>query len=368
MNVGIVSTHAWPIPNAARTGDIYVLDLAIALQALGHNVTMFSPAGTAFPNVLPMQCSGGTERPGFREAEIACLQTWGSALDAQDVVHDISTGKTVGTALAARGRPVCMTLNGGPWRDMNAPINLIVHSRSQRERVLRGATDFDGTRMPEMGGPRGIPIRDAHVVLAGVDTSLYAPTDYAKDDYVLWLNRWHPAKGCAVAIAWAKANPSQRVVIAGENPANETQPTQAAYALEMARLAEGLTNVNFVWLPAGNDHDVTKIELYRRARCLLYMAQFQEPFGLSQVEVLACGTPIVGTRYGSVPEIVREGVTGYVVSDDVALMTSISAAVESAQDLSPQACRADAVARFDRSVMADGYLAQYEAILGGASW
>jgi glycosyltransferase involved in cell wall biosynthesis len=197
---------------------------------------------------------------------------------------------------------------------------------------------------------------------------LYAPTDYAKDNYVLWLNRWHPAKGCAYAIEWAKRNPGQRVVIAGENPANETQAVQASYAIEMAQLAQGVSNIDFVWLPSGAEHDVRKIDLYRRANALLYTALFQEPFGLCQVEALACGTPVVGLRYGSVPEIVRAGVTGYVVADDAAVLENLTTVVESARSLVPPDCRLDAEARFDRRVMAQNYLAQYEAVLAGETW
>jgi glycosyltransferase involved in cell wall biosynthesis len=86
------------------------------------------------------------------------------------------------------------------------------------------------------------------------------------------------------------------------------------------------------------------------------------------VEALACGTPVVGLRYGSVPEIVRAGVTGYVVADDAAVLENLTTVVESARSLVPPDCRLDAEARFDRRVMAQNYLAQYEAVLAGETW
>lgn len=369
MNIGLVASHAWPIPSLARTGDIFVLDLAYALQALGHTVSMFAPAGTAFPSIYPMPCSGGKERPGAVEAEMACASAFPEEIAGCDIVHDVSTGKSIATMRARAGLASCATLNGGPWRDRTPPANLIVHSRSQRYRVLRGATDFEGTLTPDMGGPPGHPVRDAHVVGGGIDTSVYCPTDYAKDGYILWLGRWHPAKGYDLAIRFAKVT-GARLVMAGINPADATNDHERSCAMEACNLAQGVGNIDIQWLPGGMDggHEAKKLELLRRAAVFLYPTRLQEPFGLQQPEAMACGTPVVGLRYGSVPEIVRDGVTGYVVSDDAAAIEGLASACANARALDPVACRAEAVARFDRSVMAQNYVAEYEAILGGASW
>jgi glycosyltransferase involved in cell wall biosynthesis len=60
------------------------------------------------------------------------------------------------------------------------------------------------------------------------------------------------------------------------------------------------------------DHD-TKIELYKRARCTLFPIQWPEPFGLVMIESLACGTPVIAMRHGSVPEVIEDGRTGFIV-------------------------------------------------------
>lgn len=368
MRIGIVSTHAWPIPNAARTGDIWVLDLAIALLQLGHDVVMFSPAGTQFPNVFAIPCSSGGERPSAVEAEMACWATWKQQLLSCDIVHDISQLKIVALSLQAVGRPVCCTLTGGPWRIAQPPPNLIVQTRSQRERVLRGATDYEGTKTPELGGGLGVPVADAHVVHDGIDTGFYAPTNQPAIPHALWLNRWHPTKGCAVAIQWAVAS-GYPLLIAGEAPENETSDYQASYAALMFDAASKVPNIKWQWLPGNPDHDIVKRDLYAAASALIYTTQFQEPFGLSQVEALACGTPVIATRYGSIPEIVEHGLTGWICTDDAGLFGSMSDGYKwaLASAVHP-ACREQAVARFDRSVMAKHYLAEYEAIIGGASW
>ena len=60
------------------------------------------------------------------------------------------------------------------------------------------------------------------------------------------------------------------------------------------------------------DHD-TKVELYKRARCTLFPIQWPEPFGLVMIESLACGTPVIAMRHGSVPEVIEHGRTGFIV-------------------------------------------------------
>jgi glycosyltransferase involved in cell wall biosynthesis len=87
------------------------------------------------------------------------------------------------------------------------------------------------------------------------------------------------------------------------------------------------------------------------AVALLHLINFDEPFGLSVVESLAAGTPVITRARGSMPEIVRDGVTGFLV-DDVA---SAVDAVKRVGDLERSACRADAVERFGADRMVDEY-------------
>jgi glycosyltransferase involved in cell wall biosynthesis len=368
VRIGLVTTHAWPLPSPARVGDIWALDLAIALDAMGHQVTMFSPEGTAFKNVKPMRCAYGKGSPGIVECESECLRVHEADLLSQDIVHDTSAGKLVGLMLARRGRPVCMTLTGGPWREQIPPAQLIVQTESQRERVLRGVTDYEGTKSPDLGGPNGFAVKEAHVVNDGIDTDFYCPANYDKDDYVLWLNRWHPTKGCALAIAWAKAT-GTRLMVAGEHPENETSEYQRSYALEMRDMSKDAPSVLFLALPGDPGHHEAKRELYRRAKALIYTTQFQEPFGLSMVEAMACGTPVIATRYGSTPEVLEHGLTGFLVNDDAGIFNGLSAGcVWAGQSALPLNCRTIAVERFSREVMARNYLAEYQNIIDGACW
>src|SRR5579872_5412546 len=99
------------------------------------------------------------------------------------------------------------------------------------------------------------------------------------------------------------------------------------------------------------------------AAALLHPIYFDEPFGLSVVEAMACGTPVVAYGRGSMPEVVDEGVTGYLAQDIESSVDAVQAAVR----LDRAAVRARAVARFGADRMVEDYLRTYEALLKSAS-
>jgi glycosyltransferase involved in cell wall biosynthesis len=324
---------------------------------------MYAPEGTKAPGrLLTMPCSFGKYPPSSEVCEQQCFNDHAAALRAEDVVHDFSNTQRIAEILAGEGRPTVSTLLGGAWAHPDPPRNICVWSEAMRQRGLRGATDYEGTPTPEMGGPPQRPIKDAHVVYGGIDTDWYTP-EGAKESWVLWMNRWHPAKGYRQAIELARATGIE-LVMAGEHPDNERFEYQKHCALEAVQLAKGLSNVRFEWLPADPDHHTAKRELYRQAKALIYSICFQEPFGLSQVEALACGTPVVATNYGSVPEVVDEGRIVFVCKT----MQELKEAVLQVGAINPKECRRDAVARFSRDVMAQAYLAEYQRVMNGEIW
>jgi glycosyltransferase involved in cell wall biosynthesis len=95
------------------------------------------------------------------------------------------------------------------------------------------------------------------------------------------------------------------------------------------------------------------------ARALLHLISFAEPFGLSVVEALATGTPVIATPRGSMPEIVRDGVTGWLVADADQAVSAVSRLPL----IDRHACRADAVARFGSARMVDDHLAVFDRVL-----
>ena len=100
-------------------------------------------------------------------------------------------------------------------------------------------------------------------------------------------------------------------------------------------------------------------EVLGNAGALLHLIDFDEPFGFSVVEAMACGTPVIAHARGSMPEIIRPGVNGYLVAS---LRDAVDA-VRDARDLDRRAVRRSIERRFDAKRMVDDYLALYRRIL-----
>jgi Glycosyl transferases group 1 len=105
-----------------------------------------------------------------------------------------------------------------------------------------------------------------------------------------------------------------------------------------------------------------KRDLLSRARCLLFPVRWDEPFGLVMVEAMACGTPVVALRAGSVPEVVDQGVTGWICRQPAELARGIA----EADRLDPADCRQRAERLFDVAGMVDGYERVYRQVAGCA--
>jgi glycosyltransferase involved in cell wall biosynthesis len=95
------------------------------------------------------------------------------------------------------------------------------------------------------------------------------------------------------------------------------------------------------------------------ARALLHLINFDEPFGLSVIEAMACGTPVIAQNRGSMPELIEHGVTGFLVND----LDEAVEAVARVGELDRAACRRAVEARFSVETMVDRYLALYARLL-----
>jgi len=105
-------------------------------------------------------------------------------------------------------------------------------------------------------------------------------------------------------------------------------------------------------------------EVLGGALALVHLVSFDEPFGFSVVEAMACGTPVIASRRGSMPEIVTEGVNGRLVESAL----EAEQAVASIGEMDPVDVRASVVRRFDRRRMVDDYIAVYRRIVGDPVW
>ena len=180
----------------------------------------------------------------------------------------------------------------------------------------------------------------------GIDTDAFA-LHPDPGGYLLFFGRIHPDKGAAEAIDVAERTgiPLLLAGIVQDEPYFEK--------LVSPRL-DG-DNVRYLG-PVGPDE---RAELLGGARALLHLISFEEPFGYSVVEAMACGTPVLAFRRGSMPELIEHGETGF-LADDV---PGAVEAVALTEGLDRAAIRERAVARFGIARMIDAYLDAYAAVV-----
>ena len=180
----------------------------------------------------------------------------------------------------------------------------------------------------------------------GIDLDALTYNGSPGDDLVIF-GRVHPDKGTADAIAIARAA-GRRLLICGIVQDERYFAEQVAPHVDDEQV-----------LFLGSVGPLRRSEILGSAAALLHPIHFDEPFGLSVVEAMACGTPVVAYRRGSMAEVVDEGVTGYLAHD----VSSAVAAVERAVRLDRAAVHSRAVLRFAVERMVEDYLRTYAEVL-----
>jgi glycosyltransferase involved in cell wall biosynthesis len=168
------------------------------------------------------------------------------------------------------------------------------------------------------------------------------------DDYLVFLGRISPEKRLDRAIEIAR-RAGLRLLVAAKLDNNDRK----YYEREIKPLLND-PRVRFI----GEVNDAQKCELVGSARALLFPIDWPEPFGLVMIEAMACGTPVIAWRCGSVPEVVEHGVTGYIVDS----MDGALEAVHRARALDRRGVRRGCERRFSVARMTDDYLRVYRRL------
>jgi glycosyltransferase involved in cell wall biosynthesis len=192
------------------------------------------------------------------------------------------------------------------------------------------------------------PIPVAAVILHGLDLDTI-PVGAGTGGYAVFLGRMSPDKGVREAVLTVR-RAGVPLLIAAKMRHRE----EIAYFHEVVEPLLG-DGVEFLGEVGGKE----KYDLLGEALVLLSPAQWAEPFGLVMVEALATGTPVVCTSAGSAPELVTEGVTGF-LRDDI---EGLAAAVRRVDSLDRAACRRDVEERFGTARMVTDHLRFYERVL-----
>jgi len=186
-------------------------------------------------------------------------------------------------------------------------------------------------------------------ILHGIDVASFAFEPNPAAGYLLFLGRFSQAKGADRAVEAARRT-GRRLILAGKIDAADAEHVRAT----IAPLFDG-EQIEYVGEVDGAD----KRDLLAGADALLFPIEWDEPFGLVMVEALSSGTPVIGFRRASVPEVVDDGRTGFVVDD----LDGMVAAIARIGEIDRRACRAAAERRFTVGRMVDDVESMYRSIL-----
>jgi glycosyltransferase involved in cell wall biosynthesis len=197
-----------------------------------------------------------------------------------------------------------------------------------------------------------MPLQQANwlsTVYHGLPENLLKPIPDVKPSYLAFLGRISPEKRLDTAIRIAEQAGMPIKVAAKLDKADR------AYYEEVIKPLMSLPHVEYI----GEISEAEKTEFLGNAHALLFPIDWPEPFGLVMIEAMACGTPVIAFNRGSVPEVIENGVSGFVVEDEI----SAVAAVKRLHTLPRETVRKAFEARFSSKVMAQNYIASYEELL-----
>jgi glycosyltransferase involved in cell wall biosynthesis len=347
LHIAITADPYLPVPPRRYGGIERVLDFLVrGLTARGHWVTLFAhPASSVPATLVPYGCP-----PHFTKIERA-RELWqvGAGLWSQrkdfDLIHSFGRLAALTPILTLRGLPKIQSYQreGIPWKSIR------IASRLARTSICYTACSSNVYRaLPAADGSFGA----WHTVFNGVDLSKYTFRQRVGDDAPLvFLGRLEPFKGAHTAIAIAKAA-GRRLVIAG----NRVAECWEYFESRIAPHIDG-DRVQYV----GPVDDAAKNALLSTSAALLMPIEWEEPFGIVMAEAMACGTPVIGFARGSVTEVLRDGINGYVcrgTADAVSAVGKLSA-------IDRSVVRQDCEERFSSRVVVDAYERLYTGLCAG---
>jgi glycosyltransferase involved in cell wall biosynthesis len=335
MKIGVIASIAHRVPpkNYGPWEQI-ASTVTEGFVARGHDVTLFATADSATSAWLHSTVPHGYEEREGVDAKV-CEALHNPAAFERAAEFDV---------LANHFDFMPLTYS----RLVSTPMVTTIHGFSSPDIVpVYRAYDDIAHYVSVSDANRHRDLRYDATIHHGIDTTQFA---FRSDpgDYLLFLGRIHPDKGTHRAIEVAKLA-GMPLIIAGIIQ-DET------YFLEAVKPHIDGVNVSYVG-PVGPAQRNT---LLGGARALLHLISFAEPFGLSVVEALATGTPVIATPLGSMPELLRHGSTGFLVPDIAAAVTAVGKVAK----LDRQLCRQEAETRFSADRMIDDYLALFERIVG----
>jgi len=335
MRIAMLSPIAWRTPpRHYGPWESIVSLITEGLVARGHQVTLFATADSETKGVLHAVCPKGYEEDANILPKVwECLHISELFDQAEgfDIIHNhfdflplTYTGQT--------STPMVTTIHG-----FSSPGILPVYEKYNGKTFYVSISDAD----------RAASLDYIETVHHGINLEQFEFQPEPDEDYLLFFGRIHPDKGAREAIEIA-LDCNQKLIMAGIIQDQD-------YYDQFIEPHLNSSKIDYIGSVGPN----LRNQLLGNASALLHPINFNEPFGLSVIESMACGTPVIAFKKGSMPELIEDGQNGFLVNN----VTEAIAAVGQIKDIQRKNCRHHVERHFTVERMVDDYIRVYEAIL-----
>lgn len=350
-----------PKITAARPRMIF--DLCWGLAKRGHKITVLGTGNSKIPGVkiIPVIPKSFVEMPNYENpfyAETGFLTKMARTIEKIgnqfDIIHNHTYPEFINLLVANKIKP---------------PMITTVHAQMTPEldEVLSLFPEAKFIAISKAAKKLAKKTKIYKVIYNGVDTNLYKFCG-KKENYLLWIGRlgkaknekgnFIDAKGVRWAIKLAKETHS-RLLLAGNVEDIEF----------FNRDVRPYLSNKIKWVcPISSEQPLTKKEVARlmaKAKAFLMTINWEEPFGLVMAEAMSCGTPIIAFRRGSVPELIKNGKTGFIVNPKEGI-TGLKKALKKIDKIKPKDCRKHIEKKFSLEAMINNYEKTYKKLIKNA--
>jgi len=348
MKIAIVVPPWFEVPPKGYGGiEVLVSLWADGLVDKGHQVTLFTVSSSKTKahifKVFDKEMRFYLDEPPSSFLNTALTHSLASYLEISrgeyDIIHD-NTWKEGLCSAAFMGIPVVHTLHA-PFNEENKRFYSLLKGYPGIHFVT--ISNYQQTCFPGLNY--------IATVYNGVDFPKY-PYSEKKEDFLFYLGRFNEEKAPHLACEVAEKL-GAKLILAGK----VNEKAERSYFDQYIKPHLG-DKIEFVGELGHWSKE--KMALFSHARAFLYPIQWDEPFGITMAEAMACGTPVVTFRRGSAPEVVAHGETGFVVET----MDEFVDAVRHVNEINPRKCRERTEKMFTARTMVDGYERVYLEVLG----
>lgn len=338
MRIAMIAPPWLPIPPEAYGGTEAVIDvLSRGLEKLGHEVTLFTTGDSksSLPKYGYFEHALGTGRGDSAVLELVHVIDSYDKIKDFDIVHDHTL---LGPIFSAwnQDQPV-VTTNHAPFTGNYLDY---LYSTIGKKVPIIAISHHHANTAPQLN--------IISVIHHGIDLGQFS---FGKGNggYIVFLGRMNPDKGAHTAIEVARNAGIPLKIAAKCREGTEVEYFKSYIKPLLSKDIEYVGEVNF------NE----KIELLRNAICLINPIHWPEPFGMVMIEALACGTPVIATNHGSVPEIIENGVNGFIANS----ISELAYSVRMSPALDRTTCRKIAEERFSQEIMTRRHVETYQKVI-----